>query len=216
MATRIAEKVQRAFEFLMGMGEPRARRAMAGYGFAEADLEDGWARLIALSKVPVLIVESASAEALAALDAWENRWFPIIDAVLRPTHPSVHELVFRNLRQTEGSQVLVSVKLMLDRLDAIARPEEEGGLAEAGEQARAHLARRGVTEEVLDQARALLARVPESPHNDEPIADPEARDAAEAHLWAWYLEWSGIARATIKDRRVLNSLGFRGRGRKKS
>ena len=216
MATRIAEKVQRAFEFLMGMGDPRARRAIAGHGFTDADLDDGWARLMALSKVPVLIGESPAAEALAALDAWENRWFPIIDAVLRPTHAAAHELVFRNLRQTEGAQVLVSVQLMLDRLDTIARPKSEGGLAEAGEQARAHHARRGVTGEVLDQARALLARVPQSRPDDDPIADPEARAAAEAHLWAWYLEWSGIARAVIKDRRILNALGFRGRGRKKS
>lgn len=69
---------------------------------------------------------------------------------------------------------------------------------------------------MLDHARALLARVPQSPPSDDPIADPEARAAAEAHLWAWCLEWSGIARATIKDRRILNALGFRGRGRKKS
>ena len=51
--------------------------------------------------------------------------------------------------------------------------------------------------------------------SSEPVVDPEARATAEAHLWAWYLEWSGIARATVKDRRVLAALGLRPRGRKK-
>lgn len=31
---------------------------------------------------------------------------------------------------------------------------------------------------------------------------------AEQKLWAWYLEWSRIARAVITDRRDLRQLGF--------
>ena len=75
--------------------------------------------------------------------------------------------------------------------------------------------RRGLTDEELAAARALLARVQRGPSSSEPVVDPEARATAEAHLWAWYLEWSGIARATVKDRRVLAALGLRPRGRKK-
>lgn len=31
---------------------------------------------------------------------------------------------------------------------------------------------------------------------------------AEEKLWAWYLEWSTIARTAITDRRLLKMLGF--------
>lgn len=215
MGARIAEKAQRVFELLVGLGDPRAQRALAGHGFTEAELDEGWARLIALSKVPSLPGESPVAARLAELDAWENRWYPIIEVVLRTSHPRVHELVFRNLRQTEGVEVFVLVGTLLDRLEAIARPEEEGGLGEPGERARAHLERRGLNADVLDHARALLARVHQGPADDEPIVDPEARAAAEEHLWSWYLEWSGIARAVIKDAQILAALGFRRRGRNK-
>ena len=36
----------------------------------------------------------------------------------------------------------------------------------------------------------------------------ETVEDAEKRLWSWYLEWSVIARAAIRDRRLLRSLGF--------
>lgn len=36
----------------------------------------------------------------------------------------------------------------------------------------------------------------------------EEQALAEQALWSWYLEWGGIARATLTDRRLLRSLGF--------
>jgi len=33
-------------------------------------------------------------------------------------------------------------------------------------------------------------------------------DKAERELWAWYLEWSTIARNAIKQRSLLKKLGF--------
>lgn len=50
------------------------------------------------------------------LDAWENRWFPITDIVLRTNHPDVHAIIFRNLRQAEGVEVVATVTTLLDRL----------------------------------------------------------------------------------------------------
>ena len=35
-----------------------------------------------------------------------------------------------------------------------------------------------------------------------------AREEAEGEMWAWYLEWSTIARTTISDGRLLQRLGF--------
>jgi len=212
---RIGQKAQRMVAFLVGLGDPRVQAALARFGLSEGDIDEGWNRLRALSKVPVRFAPEAPAvELVGALDAWENQWFPIIEVVLRTSHPEVHEVVFLNLTQTEGPQVVVSVRTLLDRLEAMVRPKDEGGLGDRGEKARAHLTRRGVSDEVLAEARALLARVGKPPSTDEPIVDPEARAAAEAHMWSWYLEWSGIARAAIKDRNLLAVLGFGRAGRR--
>ncbi len=212
MPHRTGQKAHRLLDFLVGLGDPRARRALERHGFSPAELDDGWARLRALSEVPIVVREPTTLP--SELDAWENRWFPIVDVVLRTQHPRVHEVVFRNLHQTEGAEVLVSVRTLLDRLDVIGRPEKKGGLGKAGRDALDHLALRGLNEEALGRARALLTSVQEPPEDDARIADPEARARAEERLWNWYLEWSGIARAVIKDRRVLASLGFRRPGRK--
>jgi hypothetical protein len=34
-------------------------------------------------------------------------------------------------------------------------------------------------------------------------------EQAETDLWAWYLEWSEIARTAIKQKQLLRALGFR-------
>ncbi len=215
MPARTAQTAHRVLDFLLGLSDLRARRALEGHGFGDAALAEGWRRLMALSSVPFVASDPPAAGLPSELDEWENLWFPIADVVLRTSHPRVHEVVFRNLRQTEGAQVLISVRVLLDRLELVGRPEDEGGLGEQGREALAHLADRGLTEEVVERARALLDRVAQPPPDDEPVADPEARDRAEAHLWTWYLEWSGIARAVIKDRRVLASLGFGSPGRRR-
>ncbi len=213
MPYRTGHKAHRLLDFLVGLGDPRVRRMLERHGFSQAELDDGWGRLRALSEAPVAIRERTTVP--SELDAWENRWFPIVDVVLRTRHPRVHEVVFRNLHQTEGAEVLVSVRTLLERLEAIGRPEKRGGLGKAGRDALDLLARRGLNEEALGHARALLARMQEGPGEDVPAADPEARARAEERLWNWYLEWSGIARAVIKERSVLVSLGFRGRGRRR-
>ncbi len=39
-------------------------------------------------------------------------------------------------------------------------------------------------------------------------AEEASFDKAERELWAWYLEWSAIARNAIKQRSLLKKLGF--------
>ena len=46
-----------------------------------------------------------------------------------------------------------------------------------------------------------------SPGDSVPAAT-EQQAELETAMWAWYKEWSGIARAAIDDRRLLRSLGF--------
>src|SRR5690606_16605115 len=112
-----------------------ARRALEGQGFTDADLEDGWRRLKALSHVRPLEPSEPAADLVSQLAAWESRWFPVCEVVLRVNFPAVHAAVFHKLRRTEGPEVVMAITVLLDRLAAIPRPEEEGGLGEEGRRA---------------------------------------------------------------------------------
>ena len=207
-----SQKTQRALQFLVGIRNRRARRAMAAHGFTEEDFDDGFDRLKATAKTRMdAEPDEVDPRLVHLLDQWENRWYPIIEAVLRFNFPDVYERVFRNLRQTEGLEVIVMVGTLMDRLDTIGLPADEGGLAE-GPDALALLDKRGVKADVLGEARGLLEQIGSLEEDDPEVRDEaldaEAQAAAEARLWDWYLEWSAIARSAIRDRRLLRTLGF--------
>ena len=75
--------------------------------------------------------------------------------------------------------------------------------------ARALLAQRGLTAERIDEAKALIEKLGTITEIVEPPVTVEEQRTAERKMWAWYLEWSGIARVAIRDRRLLRVLGFR-------
>jgi hypothetical protein len=56
--------------------------------------------------------------------------------------------------------------------------------------------------------RALREPWQESRLATSTVIDQAADEAAEAELWAWYLEWSTIARTVVTNRRHLRALGF--------
>src|SRR5690606_27889066 len=67
----------------------------------------------------------------------------------------------------------------------------------------------GLTAERAAKARALLSRLREieAARSMTRVSVGREELAAEA-MWAWYLEWSAIARAAIKNRTLLRALGF--------
>lgn len=164
-------------------------------------LGDSFDSLPAPTANPALIQE---------IDRWENEWFPVASATLLRHHPEVHARVFLNLSQTEGPAVVVSVSTFVKRIAELTRTE--GAYGQAGKDARKLLTRRGLTPAVIDDAKTLLEQVAtiEAPET-EPVDLDEERtrfEAAETAMWAWYLEWAEIARATIKERVLLRRLGF--------
>ncbi|MEM1414505.1 MAG: hypothetical protein AAGH15_06380 [Myxococcota bacterium] len=199
----IGQKANRVLKFLLGMRHPRISGAMREHGFDQRELDVGWALLreLTANRLDQPPPNRDTPNALKDLDGWENRWFPIVRASLERHFPDVAAQVFANLRQTEGVEVIVSVDTLLSRL-------RELGTQEGGEAVLALLAERGLTPEERARAEALVATLGAvGQPSGLARSDAETR-AAEDALWSWYLEWSTVARAVVKDRRLLRSMGF--------
>lgn len=197
------QKTQRMLAFLMGLGNREIARALQRYGFDQAALDEGWTLLRQTATVQLdAPPRQLTREDVERLDAWENLWFPIAGAVLQHHHREVHAAVFHKLRQTCGNEVVLSVGTFVTRIDELA--------GSGNGEALATLARHGLTEEVLAEARDLLAGVMQPPPVEPRGAEdePAAALAAQEAMWAYYLLWSAIARSTISDRRLLRKLGF--------
>jgi hypothetical protein len=149
---------------------------------------------------------------VTAIDEFENTWFPVAQATLEAHFPEIAAAFFRNLSQKSGVEVVISVSTFLNRL---AELEQGGGeFAEHGKAARALLSERGLTSDKVKDAEGLISALnafAAQPMVEGPSA--EEQQAAEDHLWAWYLEWSRIARVAVKDGRLLRVLGFAPRTR---
>ncbi len=202
------QKAQRVIRFLLGMRRPRIAGTLFSYGFKQETLDEGWMLLRSLvgEKLAAPTAPSAPDPTLIErLDDWENKWFVLAEASLKRHHPGVRDAVFLNLSRTSGPDVAVSVSTFLQRFEALAA-------GNADEQAaHALLVARGLSPEVVGSAKELLDAVGAIAEAPAPIIDEAAIAAAEEAMWAWYLEWSAIARLAIKDGRQLRSLGFRSR-----
>ena len=123
-------------------------------------------------------------------------------------YPAVGERLFANLSQTTGPEVAISVGTFVGRVRELPSTAD-------GKAAYDLLAQRGLDDAMLATAESLLRELGTveklSPKS---VAEREtALVAAEGSMWAWYLEWSTIARTVIQDGRLLQLLGFR-RGRR--
>jgi hypothetical protein len=187
---------------------------MATRGMTQATIDEGWAlftiaagaKLRYLAATGGMFSSAEEAALLAALDRWENTWFPTVGATLKRHFPKVHAEVFLNLSQTEGKAVVVSVGTLLDRLAEQAKKSDEGKAAVALLEAR------GLTADAKKPAEEILAKfrvVGESAVAEvEPVTKKE-QEEAQAEVWDWYLEWSIIARTLFTRGDQLIRMGLR-------
>jgi hypothetical protein len=209
----IGQKAERVLLLLMGLRKNKVAAALVAHGFSDDDLAEGWRLLQQVTRTRLgIIVTAASTDSglITQIDDWENKWFPIAAATLKRHSPDVHAWMFRNLSQTEGAAVIVSVSTFVERWESLTKSKDKGGPGAGGDGAKKILAKRGLDKAVIDQAKQLLARAGKLESVKEaPPADNEVFEQAETDLWAWYLEWSTIIQSAIKDRRILRELGFR-------
>lgn len=209
----MTEKTERVLKFLVGISKSaHARTQLMASGFRPEDYEEGWTLVRATSKVSFDQVNAAPVDpvVIGDIDVWENMWFPIASATLNRHYPKVNEFVFNNLTQAEGPAVIVTVGTFVERIRRLENLDDETKNLPDAALARQLLERRGLTATVMAQAEGLLAQArafkAPVPDNKEQVAAQQA--AAEQAMWAWYLEWSEIARTHISQRRVLKLLGF--------
>lgn len=207
--TSTGDKAGRVLRLLLNVRLPRIARALAAHGFGEAQIQEGWRLLHELSTVPLEPARLGTTNpGLAELDAWENRWFPIAGVALARHVPAVHARLFGNLAQTRGNAVALSVDTFVARYDELVASATAPGLE--AHTAKELLDERGLTREVVDEARALLASLRRRASASLAPQDPAGakRAAATAALWSWYIEWSAIARIAIRERVLLVQLGL--------
>jgi hypothetical protein len=211
MRRSLEDKIGRVVRFLLGLRNPRVTAALAGHGFKQRDRDEGWQLVMALGKSDMAALPEAPGDTrtLLELDAWENRWFPIAQAALDRRFPAVSARFFLNLRQTEGPEVVISVRAFVERYDELAMGDAKYG--PDAKDAQELLCERGLTPAVVAEAKTNLAALMEvAPPIELHSPDAAATEAkqAEAAMWSWYLEWSRIARVAIKQRALLKELGF--------
>lgn len=92
---------------------------------------------------------------------------------------------------------MVGVGTFKHRFDELASGGSPFG--KEGQRAVALLRKRGFDDEVIADVESLLKQVTSFEPATQPEVNAEEQQAREDALWSWYLEWSGIARAVIKD-----------------
>jgi hypothetical protein len=204
-----AGKLRRVFEFLIGLRDDRVLVALGARGFGEEQHARGWELLTALGLTRVAALPAPKTnQAELALTAWRYEWLRIARASLEQDFPTVHEQLFGGLYKRR-SETLGIVLAFLARFDKLQRASDATSRA-----ALAKLRTRGLTSERIDEVRQFIEamRRPAEPAPERGNAAKRraATHKAETALWAYYVEWSQIARAVIKDERLLKLLGYRG------
>ena len=212
MALTLNDKLWRMLSFLVGLRDPRLFAVMATRGMTPEIFEEGWNLFTTAAGAKLRYTSTGGlcgspeeTKLLAALDDWENSWFPILSATLSRHLPAMHEKVFENLTQTSGKGVIVSVGTLLDRYASLSGSPN-------GDAAVQLLESRGFTAEArkpAEDALAKLCAIGEAVVPDIEPSSKEEQDKALEEAWAWYREWSTIARTLFKRGDILIRLGLR-------
>jgi hypothetical protein len=142
---------------------------------------------------------------LDALDEWRGHWLRVARASLTRDYPQVLATVFAGLDKPNQPSLSV-VTVFVQHFEKLERAKDA-----ASRGAIAKLQKRGLTDERVQEAKRLVDNALHPARVEMP--DPELRRMAihktESELWDYYVEWGQIARAVIKDERLLALLGYR-------
>jgi hypothetical protein len=205
----------RLMQLLRGIGTIKAVRAvLRARGYTAEEHARGWQLLHACSGFVEGEDEgnTAVAETIAAIDAWDEPTYAIAEAALRHRHPAQHAFVFGDLSASRGIAAVVGAHTFLTRLDALESSPERAATRAADHAALATLSARGIN--AAERARVwALVRAAESFTEDDAVDDGHDLTAAEQTsrlraARAFFEEWSEITRTLVTRRDLLIRLGL--------
>jgi hypothetical protein len=197
---------------------PVVRDTLLARGLTDEELTKGWQLYSELHGFGTQVAarpatrETASAQAINELDAWDAPSYAAARAVLDARFPQVATFLFENLQASSGAAAVAGVERFLDRVDALRKGEAGAIASDTARAAAALLAtRRIIDEKRTSELRALIAaaRRGAQPHEviPAPQMDPKRRDVAAAYI-SWLNEWREVARVAIARRDYRISLGI--------
>lgn len=197
----VAQKHARFTSFILALARPEVRAALEPRGFTPARWNEAWG----LVQRSVALRMGRTQEGLPALErlaALERGWMPVVTVSLDTHYPELHEELFGHYRRVTGAALIPVMAEVLSLLEGLAQSQDPRRNA-----ARALLAERGFTAEVAGEIRAVVTAALEL--GEASAAIEQTIEEADRAMWAFYVEWSRIARAVIKDKGTLRRLGFR-------
>ena len=212
----LEELPARALKFLSALSKSSViHAALAARGYEEGDHQEGWELLLQVTgfrRPAAPVAESPAArDAAAELDAWDEPNFRLIRATLDRRYPEQSLFVFEGLTPSKGDGAVPGVATLLDRLDALETSPTRKATRKADHAALAMLTKRGLSADERARLRALVNTATAAAKASEGASDAaEEAPSNEAvlKLYAWYGEWSEVARAVIKRRDHLIRLGL--------
>jgi hypothetical protein len=202
---------------------PVVRATLLARGLTDDELERGWKLYSELhgfgtpEPARPATNETAAAQAINELDAWDAPTFNTGRAVLSTRFPEVARFLFDHLEPAMSVAAVAGAERFLDRIAALRNGKAEGVTAKDGRGALDLLATRKIIDEKREaELRALIDTARRGARPDEaivaPAMDPARRKVAEDFV-AWLNEWREVSRMAIHRRDYRISLGLAQRRR---
>lgn len=195
---------ERVATFLRGVVLfPAARAALEAGGYRASDHAEGLRLLNAFfefpsAPAPTFAADQRVAGAQAEVEEWVRTNFTRLSGAVRRVNGARCGL-FRDIESPTTPEAVLALRTLLNRIEH-ADPEDRGGCET--------LAHRGLD----DAERARLAQLVDRARSLSPaVDDPRNRDRRVEELTAlyyWHLDWANTARAMIRNRLLLATLGI--------
>jgi hypothetical protein len=194
---------------------PVIRGVLLQRGLTTDELARGWelySRVFGLAQSPAAPpqLDTAAADAMNELDAWDGPAYRVIRSVLGLHDPTVERFLFDGVRAGEGPEAVSSVERFLTNVGQLKEGRAEGIDDQRGRAALALLAERKLfTDADAQRLRELfeITKQGAPPAPLPPPEDPTQASAVEDYV-KWISEWREVARFAIHRRDYLISLGL--------
>jgi len=210
----LAELPRKVVHFILATNaDPEIRKVMALNGFSQKEVDEPWRLLQQLGSVGPTDVPNDVAEAIAQIARWYTPNLAKVDATLRHYHPAQAAFVLKELDPASGYQAVLAAATLVDRLEALESDPTRKETHDADLAALALLSERGVSKSERTRVRGLIKiALSVSPVVDMPTEDPATmtseREKILLQLFAWYRDWTKMAKVFVKRREWLIHIGL--------